>query len=122
MVVDYSLDHDHNEIIIRVYKENNKMKIKPLFFSAAMLVTIQMVPVQAEILAIGPNAKVLKKASVPTMGQTMKTVHGKFGAAKRVSVSKGKVTKRNPKITRWDYPTFSVFFENSHVIHSVVHR
>ena len=98
------------------------MKIKPLFLSAAILVTTQMVSVQAEILSIGPNAKVLTKASLPTMGQTMKSVSGKFGAAKRVSVSKGKVTKRNPKITRWDYPTFSVFFENSHVIHSVVHN
>ena len=98
------------------------MKLKPLFLSAAMLIATQMMPVQAEILAIGPDAKVLQKANLPTMGQTMRVVSHKFGKANKVTVSKGKVTKRNPKITRWDYPTFSVFFENSHVIHSVVRR
>ncbi len=100
------------------------MNIKPLLLSAAFVLTAQMTPisVQAEILAIGPNAKVLKISNMPKFGQTMNVVSKKFGAAKRVSVSKGKVTKRNPRITRWDYPTFSVFFENSHVIHSVVSR
>ena len=100
------------------------MKIKPLLFSVAFAIATQMAPVsvQAEILAIGPNAKVLKKSNMPKFGQTKKVVSKKFGPAKRVSVSKGKVTKRNPRITRWDYPTFSVFFENSHVIHSVVRR
>lgn len=100
------------------------MKIKPLFLSAALLVTAQMtaVNVQAEILSIGPNAQVLKKANLPTRGQSMKHVSAKFGPAQNVKVSKGKVTKRNPKITRWDYAGFSVYFENSHVIHSVVRR
>lgn len=100
------------------------MKMKPLFLSAALLFTASMASttVQAEILSIGPNAQVLKKAHLPKLGQTMRSVSKRFGAAKRVSVSKGKITKRNPKITRWDYPTFSVFFENSHVIHSVVRR
>lgn len=100
------------------------MNIKPLLLSIAFAFTAQMAPmsVQAEILAIGPNAKVLTKANLPKFGQTKANVSKRFGAAQRVSVSKGKVTKRNPKITRWDYPTFSVFFENSHVIHSVVRR
>ncbi len=100
------------------------MNIKPLLLSAAVAITAPMasMSVNAEILSIGPNAQVLKKANLPRYGQTMRNVSKKFGPAKRVSVSKGKVTKRNPKITRWDYPTFSVFFENSHVIHSVVKR
>ena len=100
------------------------MKIKPLLLSAVFAFTAQMAPVavHAEILQIGPNAKVLKKANMPRFGQTKRSVSKKFGPAKRITVSKGKVTKRNPRITRWDYPTFSVFFENSHVIHSVVRR
>ena len=100
------------------------MNIKPLLLTAAIAVTAQMAPlsVQAEILSIGPNAKVLKKTHMPKFGQTMRAVSKKFGKASRVSKSKGKVTKRNPRITRWDYPSFSVFFENSHVIHSVVKR
>jgi len=100
------------------------MNIKALLLSAAVALTAQMTTmnVQAEILSIGQNAKVLKKANLPKFGQTKRSVSKKFGPAKRVSVSKGKVTKRNPRITRWDYSSFSVFFENSHVIHSVVKR
>ena len=98
------------------------MNIKPLLLSAAFAFSAQMIPMSAsaEILAIGPHAKVLKKANLPTHGQSMRQVKKRFGPAQRVKVSKGKVTKCNPKITRWDYAGFSVYFENSHVIHSVV--
>ena len=46
---------------------------------------------------------------------TMKTVEAKFGAPQERHPAVGK-----PPITRWDYPGFSVFFENEHVIHAVV--
>lgn len=100
------------------------MNIKPFLLIASLSLTAQVIPVsvQAEILAIGPNAQVLKISNMPQFGQTMKNISKKFGPAKRISVSEGKVTKRNPKITRWDYQNFSVFFENSQVIHSVVSR
>jgi len=104
------------------------MNIKSLFIKvslgALLAVSTQMVAVtaQADILSIGTHAKVLTKANTPKHGQTMQVVSSKFGKAQRVSVSKGPVTKQNPKITRWDYKDFSVFFENTHVIHSVIHR
>ena len=104
------------------------MHTKPLFLklslTAVLAVTAQMIPMtaQADILSIGSNAQVLKKANMPEHGQTMRAVSNKFGTAQSVKTSKGKVTKRNPKITRWDYSGFSVFFENTHVIHSVIHR
>ena len=49
-------------------------------------------------------------------------VKSTFGQAQKVTVSKGKVTRRNPKITRWNYGSFSVFFESNHVVHTVVHQ
>ncbi len=104
------------------------MNTNPLFLklslSAALAVSTQMIPMtaQADILSIGPNAQVLQKANTPKHGESMRVVSKKFGTAQRVKTSKGTVTKHNPKITRWDYSGFSVFFENSHVIHSVVHR
>jgi hypothetical protein len=104
------------------------MNTKPLFLklslSAVLAISAQMIPMtaQADILSIGSNAQVLKKTNMPKHGESMRVVSKKFGAAQRVKKSKGKVTKRNPKITRWDYSGFSVFFENSHVIHSVIHR
>lgn len=100
------------------------MNIKPLILSAAVAITAQMAPMtaQADILSIGSNAQVLKKSNLPKHGDSMRSVSGKFGAAQKINKSKGKATKRNPRITRWDYSGFSVYFENSHVIHSVVRR
>lgn len=102
---------------------NNPLFLK-LSISAALAIGAQMAPLtaQADILSIGPNAKVLTKANMPTHGESMRMVSNQFGAANQVNTSKGKITKRNPKITRWDYSGFSVYFENSHVIHSVIHR
>lgn len=99
------------------------MNTKPLFLSITLALSAPiMMPVHADILSIGPQAQVLMKSNLPKHGDSMGNVAKKYGQARRVKTSKGKVTKRNPRITQWDYPGFSVFFENSHVIHSVVHR
>ncbi len=102
---------------------NTKPLVIKLSLVAALSVAAPMtMTAQADILSIGSNAQVLKKANLPKAGDSMSTVSRKHGAAQSVKKSKGKITKRNPKITRWDYAGFSVFFENSHVIHSVVRR
>ncbi len=103
---------------------NIKSHLVKISFGVLVAVSTQMIAVtaQADILSIGAKAKVLTKANTPKHGQTMQIVSKKFGKAKRVIVSKGPVTKKNPKITRWDYAGFSVYFENSHVIHSVIHH
>lgn len=100
------------------------MNTKPLFLSLALALTpvAFLAPVQADILSIGQNAKVLTKANTPKHGDSMSSVAKKYGQAQSVKTSKGKITKRNPRITRWDYPNLSVYFENSHVIHSVIKR
>ncbi len=103
---------------------NIKSHLLKVSIATILAASTQMLAVtaQAEILTLAPHAKVLTKANTPKHGETMQAVSKKFGAAKRISVSKGPVTKQNPKITRWDYSGFSVYFENSHVIHSVIHR
>ncbi len=100
------------------------MNTKPLFLSIALALSPMalMTTIQADILKIGPNAKVLTKADAPKHGDSMSSVAQKFGQAQSVKTSKGKVTKTNPQITRWDYPHLSVYFENTHVIHSVVRK
>jgi len=52
----------------------------------------------------------------PGRGSTMHDVEAKFGAPAKRYAAVGK-----PPITRWDYPSFSVFFEYNRVVHSVVH-
>lgn len=54
--------------------------------------------------------------ATPARGSTMSQVEAKFGAPQTRHDPVGK-----PPIARWDYPQFSVYFENSRVIHAVVH-
>jgi len=51
----------------------------------------------------------------PARGQTMSAVEAKFGAPQTRHAAVGQ-----PPITRWDYPSFSVFFERDRVIDAVV--
>lgn len=56
------------------------------------------------------------QVSRPGRGITMHEVETKFGAPAKRYPAVGK-----PPITRWDYPSFSVYFEFNRVVHSVVH-
>jgi hypothetical protein len=51
----------------------------------------------------------------PARGMSMERVEAAFGAPANRVAAVG-----NPPITRWEYPGFVVFFENSIVLHSVV--
>ena len=56
-------------------------------------------------------------ADHPNRGSTMATVQGRFGEPVQRHATVG-----NPPITRWDYPQFSVYFENDRVLHAVLVR
>lgn len=56
-------------------------------------------------------------ADHPNRGSTMATVQSRFGEPTQRHATVG-----NPPITRWDYPQFSVYFENDRVLHSVLAR
>jgi hypothetical protein len=60
----------------------------------------------------------LEQSSIarPERGTTMSEVEAKFGTPQKRYPAVGK-----PPITRWDYPSFSVYFEFNRVVHSVVH-
>lgn len=53
----------------------------------------------------------------PHRGMTMSAVEAKFGAPSKRAAAVGE-----PPITRWDYPSYAVFFESDRVIHTVVKR
>ncbi len=76
----------------------------------------------ADILSVGHHASIAKNANTPKRGSTMKHVRLRYGKAKRISRSKGKVTNKNPRITRWEYGNFTVYFEKHRVLHTVVHH
>ena len=53
--------------------------------------------------------------ATPARGMSMDQVASKFGAPVTKVPAVGK-----PPISRWEYPGFVVYFESTHVIHSVV--
>jgi hypothetical protein len=79
----------------------------------------------AETLVVNDQVQ-LRQSDVPkpTRGSTMSMVAQKFGepTQKHAAVggcSGGANPCRTPPITRWDYPSFTVIFENDHVVESV---
>jgi hypothetical protein len=51
----------------------------------------------------------------PNRGSSMATVESRFGAPSNRHAAVG-----TPPISRWDYPQFSVYFENDRVLHTVL--
>lgn len=78
--------------------------------------TLQPILTLADTLLI---EAVEKNASVqrPLRGESMSAVESRYGQADAARTVVGE-----PPITRWIYPEFTVYFEHSHVIHSVVNR
>lgn len=57
------------------------------------------------------------RAAVPTRGMSMAQVEARFGAPSERFAAIGQ-----PPITRWLYPSFVVYFEYQHVVHTVAVR
>ena len=59
---------------------------------------------------------------VPTRGMSMDQVRARFGEPVSVAGPVGGDRPQHPPITRWNYAEFSVYFERSLVIDSVINR
>lgn len=69
-------------------------------------------------IPVGQQHQDLKHLARPTRGQSMASVQQRFGEPVQRYAARGE-----PPISRWEYPGFMVYFEHSHVIHSVIkHR
>ena len=66
------------------------------------------------------RVKAASQENLPQRGASMASVEAEFGAPTRKHAPIGGGSANTPPITRWDYPTFSVYFENSHVVNSVL--
>ncbi|MGB1011366.1 MAG: hypothetical protein ACPGVP_16720 [Thiolinea sp.] len=62
-----------------------------------------------------------QQAAYPKRGMSMKQVRKLYGQPDSTRQSKGKVKKQWPRITVWNYGAYSVYFERSTVLHTVVH-
>lgn len=62
-----------------------------------------------------------KQAAYPKRGMTMKQVRRQYGNPHSTRRSTGKVKKKWPRITVWNYGKFSVYFERHVTLHTVIH-
>ncbi|WP_252271526.1 phosphodiesterase [Pseudomonas subflava] len=74
-------------------------------------------PALAETLEIPVGQQGADIAGLPTLGESKRSVLERFGLADEEHPPVGQ-----PPITRWDYRTFSVYFEYDHVVNSVLHH
>ena len=91
-----------------------RMTLLPTLFAATALLSLSHAAL-ADDIAMPTTTTASAPTSTPQRGINMSKVEAKFGAPSERHAAVGQ-----PPITRWDYPTFSVFFEHDHVIHSVV--
>lgn len=61
-----------------------------------------------------------KGMNLPSRGMSMGQVEKTWGAPQRKLSPRGGDTSKHPQINRWEYANFIVYFEHSHVIHSVL--
>jgi len=61
-------------------------------------------------------------ANLPKRGSSMAEVESHLGVPARKHAAVGGGSASTPPITRWDYPGFSVYFENRHVVNAVVSK
>ena len=92
------------------------MDYRKLLVAAVLATGIAGMAARAETIAVD-NGIAVKPSDIatPTRGMTMDQVASKFGAPTAKVPAVG-----NPPISRWEYRGFVVYFEHSHVIHSVV--
>lgn len=81
--------------------------------AGAVIVATSAASARADELRV-ESTQAAATTDVPTRGMTMDTVQSRFGSPAQKLAAIG-----NPPITRWVYPSYVVYFEYQHVIHSV---
>lgn len=66
-------------------------------------------------IPVGEQTPELEQVARPQMGASKASVRAKFGEPVKEKAAVG-----NPPISNWEYADFTVYFENDHVIHSVL--
>ena len=75
-------------------------------------------PAHAESLRVKVQQE--QRMNLPTRGMTMAQVKREYGAPIKELPTRGGSSKHQPPIHRWEYAKYIVYFEYSHVIHSVL--
>ncbi|HWV14216.1 MAG TPA: hypothetical protein VN030_02210 [Cellvibrio sp.] len=82
---------------------------------ACLLACGQLAQAEQIKIPIGEQSAELNTIARPTLGMSKARVQQQFGEPLQQTAAKGK-----PPISSWEYAQFTVYFENDHVIHSVL--
>jgi hypothetical protein len=95
---------------------------KPVFTAIALaIVSVAMAPAaRAGDTLLMQRVQQEKAMSLPQKGMSMAEVERRFGAPTSKLDSRGGGSAKQPVINRWMYPGYIVYFERSHVIHTVL--
>lgn len=96
---------------------NLGISMKPVVLRFGIFLTFVLLsPLSSgEVLKLnGGPVEVLKAVDAPVRGMSKQAVEKRFGAPLRKEPAVGK-----PAISSWEYPGYTVFFENHLVIHTV---
>jgi hypothetical protein len=98
------------------------MKLKFVLGSAPLLATILLAATSAhaDSFDVHKNAAASRHGDLPHRGMSMAQVEARYGAPVEKLPTAGGDTPRHPPINRWRYNGYTVYFERSRVIHSVV--
>jgi hypothetical protein len=94
---------------------------KPVFTAIALAIASASVApsVHADSLLM-QRVQQEKGMSLPKKGMSMAEVERQFGAPTSKLDSRGGGSAKQPVINRWMYPGYIVYFERSHVVHTVL--
>lgn len=79
-----------------------------------------LLPATAHAESLRVKVKQEQQYNMPRRGMTMDQVKREYGAPLKVLATRGGGSKHQPPIHRWEYSKYIVYFEYSHVIHSVL--
>ena len=79
-------------------------------------------PVASADTLLIKRAQVAQSSDLPRRGSSMAQVEARYGAPSQKFAPVGGGGPHTPPITRWQYETFSVYFENSHVVDAVLSK
>jgi hypothetical protein len=90
---------------------------KFLSFTVAMLLSYSSLSVAESIaVPVGLQGVANQNIERPARGGSKAQVSNQFGSPNQQTASVG-----TPPISQWTYDSFTVYFENDYVIHSVLH-
>lgn len=85
----------------------------------ALLALLATGPALADVLLI-ERTEQAQRLALPANGLTMNQVESRYGAPEEKLPPVAGYKPDHPAITRWRYPTYTVYFENQRVISAVL--